>query len=148
MYRGESTLLILFDLSKAFDTVNHALLLNKLRTLNFDDNVISWFHYYLSSQAHAVQEGVGNTSNLSSTNCREPQGFVLGPLLFLLFVNDVPDIFNFSKVLLFVDDSQVYLRFHPANLDEGVRRISQDAATFVHWIFINGLSHNLKKTKA
>ena len=44
MDRGELTLLILFDLTKAFDTVNHTLLLNKLRMLNFDDNVISWFH--------------------------------------------------------------------------------------------------------
>ena len=148
MDRGELTLLILFDLSKALDTVNHSLLLNKLRTLNFDDNVISWFHSYLSSRAQAVQEGIEKTSNLSYTSCGVPQGSVLGPLLFLLFVNDVPHIFNFSKVLLFVDDTQIYLRFHPANLDEAVKRISQDAAAFVHWIFINGLSPNLGKTKA
>ena len=69
MDRGELTLLILFDLSKAFDTVKLALLFNKLRTLNFDDNVISWFQHYLSSRTHTVQEGVGKTSNLSHTSC-------------------------------------------------------------------------------
>ena len=100
--------------------VNHILLLNKLRTVNFDDNVISWFHIYLSARVQMVNEGDSKNLCISYISCGVPQGSVLDPLLFLIFMNDVPNILRHSKVLLFVDDTRIYLRFHPTNIEESI----------------------------
>ena len=104
---------VFIDLKKAFDTVNHKLLLHKLEHYGIRGVALDWFTSYLSNREQYVSVN-GQTSDNQVISCGVPQGSVLGPLLFLLFINDLP---NSSKVLsffLFADDTNIY--FESSNL--------------------------------
>ena len=83
---GLMTDMILIDLQKAFDTIDHDVLLQKLCYISFSKHTVNWFQSYLSNKSFLVNLG-NNFSQLSSVSCREPQGSILGPLLFLIYVN-------------------------------------------------------------
>ena len=85
---GLFTGMILIDLQKAFDTINHNILLEKLKATGFCDNTVNWFHSYLTDQAFLVSIEYKYSSILKIL-CSVPQGSVLGPLLFLIYVNDM-----------------------------------------------------------
>ena len=88
---------VFIDLKKAFDTVNHDILLKKLEHYGVRGTAFDWFSSYLSNREQFVSVN-GQVSEKLVINCRVPQGSVLGPLLFLLYINDLP---NASKVLSF-----------------------------------------------
>ena len=86
--KGEYTGMVVIDLQKAFDTVNHKILLSKLQALGLDQVAIKWFASYLEDRQQIVQ--IGDThSDSCSIKCGVPQGSILGPLLFLIYVNDM-----------------------------------------------------------
>ena len=100
---GLLTGLIAIDLQKAFDTIDHAILLRKMKILGFSENVIKWFTSYLSNRVFHVN--INNTlSDAGEVNCGVPQGSILGPMLFLLYVNDMAQAVN-SELYLYADDS-------------------------------------------
>ena len=142
------TILLLFDLSKAFDTVPHIKLLEKLRTLNFDDTSIKWFYSNLSGRSQSVVNDQGSHSNWKNTTSGVPQGSVLGSYLFLLFMNDLPGAIKHSKILMYVDDTHLYIQCHPRDLKSCIEKLSLDANFFNNWVHNNSLSINLDKTKA
>ena len=93
------------DFAKAFDKVNHELLLLKLKRFGISGNLLSWLRDYLSGRYQRVTV-LGETSNRLSVLSGVPQGSILGPLLFLVYANDLPDCVSSSSALaMFADDS-------------------------------------------
>ena len=100
---GLYTGMILIDLQKAFDTINHNILLEKMSLMGFSEKAIGWFKSYLSNRTFKVTIDKIFSSNGNLT-CGVPQGSILGPLLFLLYVNDMPQAVS-SDLYLYADDS-------------------------------------------
>ena len=98
--------MVVIDLQKAFDTVNHKILLSKLQALGLDQVAIKWFTSYLENRQQIVQIGDTHSDSCSikSFKCGAPQGSILGPLLFLIYVNDMRAAVS-CKLLLYADDS-------------------------------------------
>ena len=94
---------ILIDLQKAFDTVNHDIYLKKLSIPVFFDPTVKWFQSYLSNRKFAV-DLENSFSEVSSISCGVPQGSILGPLLFLIYVNDMPMAIK-CDLFLYADDT-------------------------------------------
>ena len=94
---GLLTGLVFLDLSKAFDTLNHKLLLRKLSNYGFNQSSIQWFNSYLSNRAQSVCTN-GTVSDLEPILHGFPQGSVLGPLLLIIYVNDLPSVVKYCCV--------------------------------------------------
>jgi Reverse transcriptase (RNA-dependent DNA polymerase) len=118
---GEPTLLVSLDLSAAFDTIDHSSLLSRLNTsFGFSDTALSWLASYLSGRSQAVR--IGSMSS-PTTNCvlGVPQGSVLGPILFTIFVSPVGDLASSYQVRhqQYADDTQLYISLSPHQPQHG-----------------------------
>ena len=109
------TLGIFIDFSKAFDTVRHNILLEKLKNYGIRGNVIKLLNSYLSDRFQYVSYG-GFESCLLKITCGIPQGSVLGPLLFIIFINDLANVCELAKFILFADDLNLFLQSKDRNL--------------------------------
>ena len=127
MIEGKQTDLILLDFSKAFDKVNHLKLLYKLRLHGVQGKVLNWIQSFLIGRSQTVVLE-GDSSSEVPVSLGVPQGSVLGPILFLLYINDLPDNVQ-SQVRLFADDTAVYLSIHSpnnsANLQKDLDRLQE-----------------------
>ena len=106
---------VFIDLKKAFDTVNHTILLQKLEHYLIRDIPLQWFKSYLTDRKQYVSV-CGNTSETLQINCGVPQGSVLGPLLFVLYIDDLAKVSKKLKFFLFADDTNIYYE-SPNTLD-------------------------------
>ena len=101
---GEYVLGLFLDFSKAFDTVNHEILFSKLEFYGIRGIALAWFRSYLTSRTQYVEYS-GTSSSYKNITCGVPQGSILGPLLFLLYINDLAGVSKKIFSILFADDS-------------------------------------------
>ena len=131
------------DMTKGFDTVSHKLLLHKLRYYGFNENSFSWFRSYLSDRRQVVKYCSKKSANLPISR-GVPQGSVLGPLLFILFINDFTAIFSDSSCHMYADDTNFYCHGPTLNYVEEILQDKLNAAE--KWLFDNQLVVNAKKS--
>ena len=95
---------VFIDLKKAFDTIDHQIILQKLKNYGIDENSLTWFHSYLTDRTQKCRVN-GQLSDSVPVACGVPQGSSLGPLLFLIYINDLPNCLNHTTARMFADDT-------------------------------------------
>ena len=140
---GMKTAAVFVDLKKAFDTVNYELLLKKLEKYGIRGIGLQWFKNYLNNRRQFVKQ-CGTTSDICTVTCGVPQGSNLGPLLFLLYINDLPDSIKKSLVTLFADDTTIYSS--GKTYDNLIENLRQDLGCLETWFQCNKLTLNIKKS--
>ena len=141
--RNETTVGIFLDLSKAFDTINHDILLYKLEYYGFRGVTLDWFKSYLSNRKQFVRYQM-HDSNHKIINCGVPQGSILGPLLFILYINDIVNTTSLLELILFADDTTL-LFSHPDIASQN-DIINIELQEICNWFQANKLSVNATKT--
>lgn len=132
------------DMSKAFDKVNHNMLLRKLQHHGFGGKLLEWFKSYISNRSQRVT-ALRATSQLLPVTSGVPQGSILGPVLFLLYVNSLPDSIITSKTATFADDTKIY---KPIMSLCDSHLLQDDLSRLVSWSDSVGLIFNSSKCKA
>jgi hypothetical protein len=141
--KGHYTIGIFLDFSKAFDTVNHDILLSKLNKYGIRGVANDWIRSYLSNrQQYALINN--HKSNHVPINCGVPQGSILGPLLFLIYINNLPNFSSKLTSILFADDSNLFS--DSSNLPDLQSKINEEMPKLVEWLKANRLSLNIGKT--
>ena len=143
MNNKNHALSIFVDLSKAFDTINHEILLSKLFLYGIRAKQLDWFSSFLTDRKQYVR--VGNScSTRKSVKIRVPQGSVLGPILFILYMNDLTDVSKYLSCILFADDTTFsFSNYCYQNL---VQIVNVQLDKIKTWIYANKLSINVVKT--
>ena len=141
---GKAALGVFIDLKKAFDTVDHGLLLAKLEHYGVRGRALGLLRDYLGGREQYVQYG-GFESERGRVECGVPQGSVLGPLFFILYVNDMARACPGLDLVLFADDTNIFAEGDdPAEL---FGRVNESLRELSRWFRCNRLTLNLKKTE-
>ena len=141
--QGNFILGLYLDISKAFDTVCHDILLKKLSHYGLRGSIYNWFKSYLQDRKQYVLIN-GSSSTIQHVRHGVPQGSVLGPLLFLIYLNDLPNCLTFSNLRLFADDANSFTCHK--NLQILKTQAEQDLANIANWMTLNKLTINIQKT--
>jgi hypothetical protein len=141
--KGNIVVGLFIDLRKAFDTVNHEILCDKLKNIGLCGKVHRLIQSYLSNRKHRVQIG-DSYSDYTDINCSVPQGSMLGPLLFLIYINDMHNLTLNGSLTQYADDSCLF--YYGNNIQTIFSRIQDDLNILKNWLDGNKLSINTSKT--
>ena len=133
------------DLSKAFDTIDHSIMCEKLRKYGVSGNILSWFKSYLQGRTQQVNFN-GSISSTETILRGVPQGSILGPLLFILYINDLHRSYRDSQMICYADDCNVFFRIDRSDIDASTARINDALNTISDWFSCNQLALNASKT--
>ena len=136
--------MMLLDIAKAFNCINHDILFNKMEKAGFGPVTITWFKSYLNRKQQVALQG--RLSSVATVVDGIAQGTVLGPILFIFYINDVINRMKYVNITLFADDCIIYLSGN--NWQTVQEKIQCDFDTIVDWSFRNNLRLNYDKTKA
>jgi hypothetical protein len=137
-------LVVFIDLKKAFDTVNHNILLKKLEFYGIKGQALDLLKSYLSNRHQKCQvESFVSSEHL--IKCGVPQGSILGPLLFLLYINDLPECLKNTRPRLFADDTNLTASSY--SIDDIEIAVNSDLENLRNWLMANKLSLNVAKTE-
>ena len=137
---------IFLDFRKAFDSVDHNILLSKLKAYGIRGHALDWFQSYLSNRMQYVCLNDVN-SDLKPIKYGVPQGSILGPLLFLIFINDISKCSNLFKCILYADDSTLSSCISVNDLDESTKLLNNELNNVYKWLCANKITINKKKTQ-
>ena len=127
---------------EAFDTVDHNLLLYKFKSVGLSDDTVNWLQTYLTNRKQRTS--VGDTLSVAALlTVGVPQGSILGPLLFLIYVNDLPSYQRASEIVLYADDTVIY--FSSTYLFDLEGKLNSDLATVSNWFSSNLLTLKISK---
>lgn len=147
---GLLTILVLFDFKKAFDSLKHSTLLQKMQELNFSDQSILWFRSYLTGRSQAIIDLKGTCSEFLGVTSGIPQGSNPGPVVFLILINSIVSCLRHCKetCMLFADDFQIYIQCKRSELPVFIEKLNEDIESVANWAEVNNLQLNLDKTTA
>ena len=135
---------LFLDLSKAFDLINHSILIQKLKLYHMNTSSVTWFESYLTDRKQTVVVS-GQMSDAGLITSGVPQGSVLGPLLFILYINDLP-LHVTSPIDIFADDTTI-TAYGKTHLEIN-SFLQQDIINIEDWCSQNSIVPNAQKTKA
>jgi hypothetical protein len=135
---------IFIDLSKAFDTVDHYILLQKLKYYGIKGTALKWLRSYLTNRKQFVISNDGYQNNYLDIVCGVPQGSILGPLLFLIYINDLNKASNLISIM-YADDTNLFLS--SSNIYELFTTMNKELKHISNWFKCNKLTLNINKTK-
>jgi len=139
------TALVLLDLSKAFASINHEKLLEKLSTVGASPSTVEWFRSYLSNRCQYVRINSTHSDSLTVTH-GVPQGAILSPLLFCIYLNDLPSTTSSCQIESYMDNSKLFLSFQLSDIDQSFLKLEQDLLRTAQWLCKNHLLINPDKT--
>ena len=134
---------VFLDLKKAFDTVDHTILLKKLYSYGIRGKAHKWLTSYLTGRTQYVVYDGHKSSTLNMT-CGVPQGSILGPLLFIIYVNDICNVSELLFKILYADDTCVVAQGH--NLEELIDTLNNELSSLNEWLLCNKLTLNTNKS--
>ena len=133
---------IFLDFAKGVDTVNHNILISKLEHYGIRGVCLNLFKNYLANRQQCTEIN-GTISDIEITKCGFPQGSILGPLLFLIYINDVVNSSELLKFYLFADDTTLF--YSSKNKAETEDTVNREIGKVTNWLISNKLSLNIKK---
>lgn len=142
--RGEVIISVFLDFQKAFETVDRSILLKKLTAYGIGPKAVTWFKSYLENRSQRVRIG-DVLSNSEINDIGVPQGSVLGPILFLLYINDMKNVLKHCRIKMFADDTLIYIC--TKEVEDGVVKLNEDLGELFCKLNQNKLNLNVNKTK-